>query len=226
MGKRTVNAEWNSYGRLGDGLAVPSPVTITVTGEPFDLVLAVELQGGRFVCRDLRVTQVDGGPPVTGEALRRIPVSEVIRTALEDTIVRGEQIGPELWEAAPMGAPRRDIARHGPTDEALKHVAAIYRFTHALGESPTKGVQERLGLPRSTAARWVALARERGYLGAASVGKAGEVTTQPLNGGPAPFTGDYAAGSASAQIWEMARTMGAIRPGPVNEKDGDNDGKR
>ncbi len=181
MGKRRIEASWNSYGRLGDGLAVPSPVTITVTGEPFDLVLEVELQAGRLVCRDLRVRQVDGGPPVTGEALRRIPVSEVIRVALEDLIERAEEIAPQTWESAPIGPPPEHVARHGPTDEALRHVAAIYRFTYALGESPTKGVQDRLGLPRSTAGRWVALARERGFLGPTSAGRAGE---------DAPLTGD------------------------------------
>ncbi len=67
----------------------------------------------------------------------------------------------------------KDITGRGPTDEALRFVALAYRLAYALGEAPTKGVMERLKLPRSTAGRWVMRARERGYLGPTTPGAAG-----------------------------------------------------
>ncbi|MGI8868763.1 MAG: hypothetical protein ACR2F6_07920 [Mycobacteriales bacterium] len=70
-----------------------------------------------------------------------------------------------------------DIARlkaAGPTEDTLKWVARSYRLALILGEPPTRAVERDLRVPRSTAGRWVALARERGHLGAAEgAGKAG-----------------------------------------------------
>jgi hypothetical protein len=76
-------------------------------------------------------------------------------------------------EMTPLDVPR-DITGQGPTDEALEYVALAYRFAYALGEAPTKGVMDRLKLTRSTAAKWVMAARERGYLGPTTPGAAGE----------------------------------------------------
>lgn len=67
----------------------------------------------------------------------------------------------------------RAFASEGPTDDALRHMAHVYRVHMLIGEAPTKGVQEAFGLPRSTATRWLAKARERGFLGADEVGHGG-----------------------------------------------------
>jgi len=60
--------------------------------------------------------------------------------------------------------PRRveRLRRDGPTDEALRWVAYLYRFALVMEEPPTATVERMLKL---TAARWVALARQRGFLG-------------------------------------------------------------
>jgi transposase len=49
----------------------------------------------------------------------------------------------------------------------------VYQVAYATGESPTKAVMDRLGLPRSTAGRWIRMARKRGLLGPATPSKAG-----------------------------------------------------
>ena len=50
----------------------------------------------------------------------------------------------------------------------------FYRYGYAVSYNPTKDVEEMLKLPRSTAGRWIAAAREAGYLGPSDgMGKAG-----------------------------------------------------
>jgi hypothetical protein len=55
----------------------------------------------------------------------------------------------------------------------LRWVAHIYQFAVAVGAKPTKWIEESFGLSRPTAGRWIAAARERGFLGPAELGKAG-----------------------------------------------------
>jgi hypothetical protein len=67
----------------------------------------------------------------------------------------------------------------GPTsrelsDEFLEQVARAYRAALARGERPNKTMAEDLGwVERRTVERWVAKARDRGYLGPARKGAAG-----------------------------------------------------
>jgi len=66
------------------------------------------------------------------------------------------------------------VAEDGPTDRALRWTAHFYWYGYAVSCNPTKAVQEFLQLPRSTAGRWIAAAREAGYLGPSEgMGKAG-----------------------------------------------------
>jgi hypothetical protein len=59
-----------------------------------------------------------------------------------------------------------DVAEQGATDRrALRWRAHFYCYGYAVSYNPTKGVEEMLKLPRSTAGRWIAAASEVGYLG-------------------------------------------------------------
>jgi len=49
-------------------------------------------------------------------------------------------------------------------DDFLARVAEFYRVTISLHERPIKKLSESANVPRDTAARWVKLARERGFL--------------------------------------------------------------
>ena len=49
-------------------------------------------------------------------------------------------------------------------DDFLSRVAEFYRVTISLHERPIKKLSESANVPRDTAARWVKLARERGFL--------------------------------------------------------------
>lgn len=79
----------------------------------------------------------------------------------------------ELTWAGPITLSERARAGGGPSDEDLRAVADVYQLAYVTGGAPTKTVMERLALPRSTASRWVRMARERGLLGPATPRKAG-----------------------------------------------------
>jgi hypothetical protein len=73
-----------------------------------------------------------------------------------------------------QGEFRKDLDKsQGPTADVLEHIAAIYRVARVLGVAPTLAVQTEMDLPRSTATRWLALAREQGHLGSEEIGRAG-----------------------------------------------------
>ena len=57
------------------------------------------------------------------------------------------------------------LREEGPTDRVLQWVAHLYLHAMAVAMNPAKAVEDRLGLSHSTAARWIRLARQKGYLG-------------------------------------------------------------
>ncbi|MDP9394865.1 MAG: hypothetical protein M3Q27_11740 [Actinomycetota bacterium] len=131
----------------------------------------------RYVCEELRVIRAhdlyEAPEPITTEALREIGVREMVFSSLlVDPVLRDlpNPDGREPWGRFPP----EGLAKEGPTDRALRWVAHSYRYGLAIQGRPTKAVEEFLGVPRATAGRWVSKARERGFLGAAEVGKAGE----------------------------------------------------
>ena len=166
---------------LGDGLAGWSPYTWRAELElPYQLELRVVYEAGRFVVDRLAIHRREDGPPVTTEGIRDIPLAAFLRLAVESNIMR---VGPTIrdgntssWEltwASPLTLSERAKGGGGPSDEDLRTVAAAYQVAYATGQAPTKAVVERLGLPRSTASRWVRMARERGLRGPATPRKAG-----------------------------------------------------
>jgi hypothetical protein len=166
---------------LGKGLAGWSPYTWHAEeGLPYRLELRVIHEDGRFVVDQLTVKRKPGGPPLSTEGLRDIPVAALLRLAVESNVMR---VGPTIrdgntssWEltwASPLELSERAKGGGGPSDADLQTVADLYHVAYATSQAPTKLVMNRLGLPRSTASRWIALARKRGLLGPATPRKAG-----------------------------------------------------
>jgi len=172
---------------LGPGLGAPREFTFGVEEERlYSLeadVVYEQPEGGRmghFVCDRLTVKRREDGPPVTTEGLREVRINAVLRLAVEGNLMR---VGPteydghtsswKLTRVGPIALSERARAGGGPSDEDLRAVADVYQLAYVTGAPPTKTVMQRLGLPRSTASRWVALARKRGLLGPATPRKAG-----------------------------------------------------
>jgi hypothetical protein len=155
------------------GVTGPSQFRIEGPSPDSAVIFAMEYRFsarlGRYVCSELRATNPDG---VSTEALRWVAVADMLKTAL--TAANGpirELPNPEHIE--PWGLhPPADVAEH-PTSRALRWVGHLYRYGWAVSDNPTATVAETLRLPRSTAGRWVRMARQAGHLGAAEVGKAG-----------------------------------------------------
>ncbi|MDQ3464937.1 MAG: hypothetical protein M3500_09655 [Actinomycetota bacterium] len=169
----------------GAHLARPIPVAPGMAGPPvatlpakdyrgYDVEVGIAFDGSRYVVQRIAVQQRDGGPPVTTESLRDIPVAGLLRTLMPSLLWKLTEHPDGSSTLSELDGWSEDTTRHGPTDEALGLVAQIYRMAYICGDRPTKAVEDNLNLPRSTAGRWVALARERGFLGPAEgPGKAG-----------------------------------------------------
>jgi hypothetical protein len=129
---------------------------------------------GRYICDEFTARGV-----VTTEALRLVVIgdwlnADLLRTTPSDDAVPIQVVdNPDNRE--PWGLTvQEDVAAGGPTDRALRWIAHLYRYGYAVSYNPTKAVQELLTIPRSTAGRWIAAAREAGYLGPSeAIGKAG-----------------------------------------------------
>jgi hypothetical protein len=165
------------------------PVTEPYTGHELAVLVRFDERLRRYTCDELCLARGEGGPPITTESLRQVPIGVLIDSSIRisllvdfrdapgdmpDTALRDlpNPDGREPWGRVPP----QGLAKEGPTDRSLQWVAHLYRLSVALGEQPTATVQELMGLSRATAGRWVGTARERGYLGAAALGKAGEQT--------------------------------------------------
>lgn len=163
---------------VAPGLELWSDVEVrAVDHKGHDVTVRVLADGTRVWANEVRVTQRDGGPPVTGEAIRQIAVAAFVRLAVR----AGARIGKEPWAPGSerlmyghLDAKHRNLLRDaGPVRETLEWVARAYRLAMAMGERPTKYVEEVFEVPRYTASRWIAAARAQDLLGPAEPGKAG-----------------------------------------------------
>jgi hypothetical protein len=148
------------------GLHLPATVVVSSEDhEGYGIEARVTYDGTRYVCADFRMWQREGGPPVTTEAIRAVPVKHLIRRAIESQtyeLVQWSRGQEPKYELMPELAPP-DVRRSG-ADEMARWVATAYQLAIALNEPPTKSIQDRLGVSRATAGRWVAEARRQGLL--------------------------------------------------------------
>jgi hypothetical protein len=173
--------------RFGADLALPSRFEVEVLPHaedalPYALDLVVVVEDGAPRCEELRASRLEGGPPVTAEGLRRVPVASIVRDAAARAALRVERQrrGAKL---TPIGENDEDFyralrktkarGRTRLTDDELEEVATIYRAAHARGEAPTETVREVLRTSRASASRWIREARDRGFLGPAQPRRAG-----------------------------------------------------
>ncbi len=129
---------------------------------------------------------------VSSEALRRVPVARLLKEAFAVAATKFEPVeeggdpihrivGTTLedrrafYERFAEGT-RQPRSGSPLTDEHLGGVAEMYRAAVDRGDPPTQTIAESKNVTRSTASRWVAAARKRGFLGPAKRGQAGEAS--------------------------------------------------
>jgi hypothetical protein len=161
-----VGPEWVT----DDDLAIPTP--------DGGLRLAVRVdfdkQLNRYVVGEFRIFRDENAPGIIStEVLRsKFTVAEWEAAVLYiPTPVIRELPNPDRRE--PWGLHPPDDVRDAPTRRGLAWTAHLYRYAVAVGLSPTKAVEDTLGLKRSTASYWIAKAREPefAYLPHAEPGK-------------------------------------------------------
>jgi Family of unknown function (DUF6214) len=155
-------------------------------GGEAELEVAIDDRGAAR-CVRLEVRAPENGGIVT-ETLRAIPVGRLLHLGTTDALMTRAQT-PERGPVGSFGpatleeqrqfyqryANTRRPRQGSPlTDETLAQVATVYRAALGRGDPPTATVAETMNVARSTAARWIASARERGLLGPAMRGRAGE----------------------------------------------------
>jgi hypothetical protein len=184
---------------LSAGLALPAELTFEITmpneSEPFGEVELGVVDGKPAVV----AIRAYPGRKLTILALRKLPaIGEIVRLATTDETVRvvradGELVGEYgIVDPAPQpGDIRLELEadalallsprgkRRTIDDEFLRQVAAVYREAQAADQSTQRAIQERLGpTTEANARRWVARARQAGFLGAAPAPRqAGEKPT-------------------------------------------------
>ncbi len=142
---------------LGDGWTVPSGLTATLdvlAGCTVELRASYRPESGRYEADVVTVRRRD--VEVTGEILRYVNVAGILRNAAAAVVL-------EPFKHLP-GPDVRALVALGPTTETLSWVSRWYRLALLLGEPPTQRIAQTLGVPRSTAGRWVTRARDRGLL--------------------------------------------------------------
>ena len=123
----------------------------------------------RYVCTSFEVFRTpdasEGKGFVTSEVLRDLAVGHLITLTLNvpDSVF---SVLPNPDNVEPWGwTPPDGLREEGPTDRALQWVAHLYHYGMAVSQNPAKTVEDILKLTHGTAARWVRLARQKGYLG-------------------------------------------------------------
>lgn len=166
----------SEFVRAAPGLAMPAVTTVEQTVNGYEVEVEVVVEAGRLVAQEVRVRRTPNGPPVTSEAIRAVPVAALTKSAAAHVVEMEEQqdgvvLSPR-GHLYPKYAAR--LRENGPTSETLEWVTYLYRVGLLMGEPPTKLVGTAIGIPRSTAGRWVAAARKQGLLGPSEgSGKAG-----------------------------------------------------
>lgn len=153
--------------RLAPGLSVELPALVEAgpskTVGPNRVTLILDEVDGRLGCTEITV-HASPGETVSGTNLRTIPIATIVRIAATTLVQQTVESGEGYVMVTPYQPPPKIDVRAGATDEALRFVAASYSLAYALGEPPAKAVERDLGIAKSTATKWISLARERGFL--------------------------------------------------------------
>jgi hypothetical protein len=177
----TFEARWDILAHrpvdVGHGVMLPEQfIARFIRKDDHTVEMDIATLDGAPVCNALRVFRHPDRPSLSGHELRRFPIAEWVRYACSMVGVGnqgGVQTTSEEWQTE---AYRADVERVVPqarrrsrntiTDEFLREVARTYRAN--ADSAPIDVIREVHGqggyVAYGTAARWVRLARERGFL--------------------------------------------------------------
>jgi hypothetical protein len=179
----TFEARWDILAHrpvdVGHGVMLPEQfIARFIVGDDHTVEMDIATVDGAPVCNAVRVIRHPRRPSLSGHELRRFPLAEWVRYACSMVGV-GNQGGVQTTSAEwKTDTYRADVERVIPqpwrrnvlTDDFLKEVASVYRAN--ADSAPIEAIREAWPSAHSTAARWVRLARDRGFLPPTTQGKA------------------------------------------------------
>jgi hypothetical protein len=146
-----------------------------------DIDATWEIRAGVPECVDVHITATKTGHEVRVTGLRGIPVEDLLDFTIK-WMMSQHRMGSNAptWfsyaegsrEAVRQIQTARAARKVKITDEFLAEVAVVYRAN--VSDRPTQAVAEHFCKQHSAAALYVKRARERGFLGKATKGRAGE----------------------------------------------------
>jgi len=184
--ERQWNEGWSRWRDAGVALPTRWRSLFENPDISFDVEMTIAIEGGRIVCEKFTASRKAGGPPVRNVELREVPIAALLELAAKRVTTvegRGDYFAqPEDDGGDAGGRADRVIKSLRPSkrtradkEAVLQDVARIYREAIAVGDSaPRRAIAEKLDYTVGYAAKLVTQARERGFLGPASPGKAGE----------------------------------------------------
>ena len=172
--------------RIGNRL-LPRRFTLTAINDDDspNLRMVFAVLDGVPQCRGVHIESSDGGREVQSGDLRALRLEDFLEFAMTETAsvvtkttAAGETtavhtVDPdERARTLKVLQRARSDARRKVTDDMLREVAAIYRTN--LDNNPTQAVADHYDKSPRSARLYVKQARDKGFLGAAVKGKAGE----------------------------------------------------
>lgn len=151
------------------GTATFEPVDIG--GAPYAVAITFGMTADGPRPAAVTVTAAEGSPPVTSSTLRAVKVWDLARAGIITGAHRGRSeatsdggTATELLSTSLTDQDIELIRLRGPVRESLEWAAWFYNLARVLGLPPAKQVELELGLPRTTAAKWIRRARDMGLI--------------------------------------------------------------
>jgi hypothetical protein len=156
---------------MGGKFLVPGKFTLNYTdnGSDPDFELQFEVRDGAPQCRSMKITSHEDGGEIQGKHLRMLRLEDWLEIALSHVamVIRERQGGEMMATPARDEVEMRDIIKHG-------RIARTDSRRAITDTGPTRAVAEHFDKSLRTASLYVKQAREKGHLGKAIKGKAGE----------------------------------------------------
>jgi len=172
--------DWTQIGEA----RLPGPFTAVFEfPEDHRVELDIVVKEESPTCEAIRVQRNPARPPLSGAELRRLPIHNWVTMATAQAALtpskesRGAWSPPSEEEARQLwGQVEERVSRRTMTDDHLREVATEYREALKHDErGPREAIGDKYRVAPSTAARYIKLARDRGFLGKApGPGKKGE----------------------------------------------------
>lgn len=158
---------------VGSGFLVAWTPSVHVDVPSLDVIVELDLEvdEGRLVVQRFTAERRTGGPPVTIDVLKAMPlvglISRAAAAGLLGGLVRSQRVRGATYKVTPVS--RHDLEELSPEEGA----AVVYRGALFVGLPPTATVAEVLGLSHDVAAKRVQAARRAGLLEPTTKGRKG-----------------------------------------------------